>query len=264
MGLSDVPVAWRALDGGSLTALSARTDSLGEARATWTLGTRTGRQRARVQVGNPRTMPAHTAAARANPGPAVSVVVKSGDRQLGSVGAQLKLPIVVRTVDRYGNAVPGEAVRLEPAGGRLADSSVRTDASGQTRILWTLGRPAGLQRMVVRLAGDTLETEVTALARAGKPARLAFVGPPETARAGRALAKPLVVQVTDAYGNPLGGQTVVFKPSSGTVTPVRGLTGADGRTRVSWTPGPKSGKPELAGAVAGSDVQQRLVLIARP
>jgi hypothetical protein len=118
--------------------------------------------------------------------------------------------------------------------------------------------------MVVRLAGDTLETEVTALARAGKPARLAFVGPPETAQAGRPLAKPLVVQVTDAYGNPLGGQTVVFKPSSGTVTPVRGVTGADGRTRVSWIPGPKSGKPELAGVVAGSDVRQSLVLIARP
>lgn len=264
MALGDVPVGWSALDGGTLTALSARTDSLGEARATWKLGSKAGRQRARVQVGNARTMPALTAVATANPGEAASVVLKSGDRQLGAVGTPLKLPIVLRTVDRYGNAVPGEVVRLEPAAGRLADSSVTTDSTGHRKILWTLGRPAGLQRMVVRLAGDTVETEVTALARPGKPAKIAFVSPPETAKPGRPLPKPLVVQVTDAYGNPLGGQTVVFKPSSGSVTPTRGLTDADGRTTVRWTPGPKSKKPELAGTVAGSDVTRKLVLSARP
>jgi hypothetical protein len=265
MALSDVPVAWSAFGGGMLTAVSARTDSLGEARATWKLGSKAGRQRARVQVGNARTMPALTAVATASAGEAASVALKSGDRQLGTVGAPLKLPIVLRTVDRYGNAVPGEVVRLEPATGRLADSSVTTDSTGHTKVLWTLGgRPAGLQRMVVRLAGDTVETEVTALARPGKPAKLAFVSPPETGKPGRPLSKPLVVQVTDAYGNPLGGQTVVFKPSSGSVSPTRGLTGADGRTTVRWTPGPKSKKPELTGVVAGSEVTRSLVLSAHP
>ncbi len=264
VALGEVPVAWSALDGGRLTAVFARTDSLGEARATWRLGTKTGRQRARVQVGNARTMPAFTAVATANAGEAAAVILKAGDRQLGTVGAPLKLPIVLRTVDRYGNAVPGEVVRLEPAAGRLADSSVTTDSTGVTKVLWTLGRPAGLQRMVVRLAGDTVETEVTALARPGKPAKLAFVSPPETAKPGRPLPKPLVVLVTDAYGNPLGGHTVVFTPSSGSVTPARGLTDADGRTKVRWTPGPKSKKPELAGTVAGSEVKRSLVLTARP
>jgi adhesin/invasin len=265
MALGDVPVSWSALDGGTLTAVSARTDSLGEARGTWRLGSKAGRQRARVQVGNARTMPAFTAVATANAGEAASVVLKSGDRQLGTVGAPLKLPIVLRTVDRYGNAVPREVVRLEPAAGRLADSSVTTDSTGHTKVFWTLGsQPAGLQRMVVRLAGDTLETEVTALARPGKPAKLAFVSPPETAKPGRPLPKPLVVQVTDAYGNPLAGQTVVFKASSGSVTPTRGLTGANGRTTVRWTPGPKSKKPALSGAVGGSDVRGTLTLSARP
>src|SRR5688500_2316423 len=152
MAVGDVPVTWSALDGGTLTAVSARTDSLGEARATWKLGSKAGRQRARVQVGNARTMPAFTAVATANVGEPASVVVKSGDRQLGTVGAPLKLPIVLRTVDRYGNAVSKEIIRLEPAVGRLADSSVTTDSSGHAKVHWTLGRPAGLQRMVVRLA----------------------------------------------------------------------------------------------------------------
>jgi hypothetical protein len=264
MPLGDLPVSWSALDGGVLTALSARTDSLGEARATWRLGARAGRQRARVQVGNSRTMPAFTAVALAGPAPAVAVIVRSGDRQLGSVGAALKAPIVLRTVDRHRNAVPGVAIRLEPAAGRLPDSSVTTDSAGQARIQWTLGRPAGLQRMLVRLPGDTSETEVAALARPGKPAKVAFVSPPQTARSGRTLPKPIVVQVTDAYGNPLGGQTVVFTPSSGSVSPARGLTDADGRAEVRWTIGPKSKKPELVGAVAGAAVKGKLTLTARP
>jgi hypothetical protein len=118
--------------------------------------------------------------------------------------------------------------------------------------------------MAIRLAGDTAEAEATALARPGKPAKLAFVGPPETAKAGRPLPKPLVVQVTDAFGNPLAGQTIIFKPSSGSVVPSRGLTDADGRTTVRWTLGPKSRKPGLAGTVAGSSVSRTLVLSARP
>jgi hypothetical protein len=264
MALPDVPVSWSTLDGGTVTAPSIRTDSLGEARATWTLGPKAGRQRTRVQVGNPRTMPAFTVTATASAGPAASVVVKSGDRQLGSVGAALKLPLVLRTVDRHGNPVPGSAVRLQAAAGKLADSSIATDSTGQAKILWTLGRSAGLQRMAIRLAGDTAETEATALARPGKPAKLAFLSPPETAKPGRPLPKPLVVLVTDVYGNPLGGQTVVFKPSSGSVTPTRGLTDADGRAKVRWTLGPRSKKPELAGTVAGSDVTRTLVVSARP
>ena len=264
MALGDIPVSWSASEGGTLTALAARTDTLGEARATWKLGPRAGRQRARLQVGNARTMPAITIAAAAKTGPIASVQLTSGDRQLGSVGTRLTLPVVLRTTDRHGNPVPGAAIRLEPAAGRVADSSVTTDATGHARIVWTLGRSAGLQRMVVRLAGDSGTIEVTALARAGKPAKLAFVSPPETARSGRALPQPIVVQVADAYGNALGGQTVVFKPSSGSVTPARGLTDAEGRARVRWTLGPKSKRPELVATVAGSDVKRALILSARP
>jgi hypothetical protein len=129
---------------------------------------------------------------------------------------------------------------------------------------WTLGKTAGLQRLVVRLRGDTAETEVTAVARPGKAAKIVFVNPPESGSAGRPLPKPVLVQVTDAYGNPLGGQTVTFKAASGGVTPSRGLTDADGRTSVRWTLGPKSKRPELAAAVAGTKVTRTLTLAPAP
>ena len=251
-------------DGGTVSALSTRTDSLGEARATWKLGPKAGRQRVKVQAGNPRTMPAFVATATALPGQANSVAIRSGDRQLGSVGRPLKLPVVFRSVDRHGNAVPGAVIRLDPGTGRLSDSSLVTDSAGRAQIMWTLGRPAGLQRILARLDRDTAETEITALARPGKAAKVAFLSAPETARTGRPCRSPWSVEVTDAYGNALGGQTVIFKPSSGSVTPARGLTDAQGRTTVRWTLGPKSKKPELVATVAGSETRRMLALSARP
>jgi hypothetical protein len=130
--------------------------------------------------------------------------------------------------------------------------------------MWTLGTTAGLQRLTVRLAGDTAETEITAVARAGRAAKLSFVGPPESGASGRPLPKPVVVQVTDDYGNPLGGQTVVFEATSGSVTPGRGLTAPDGRTSVRWSLGPKAKRPALSAALAGSNVSRTLTISARP
>jgi adhesin/invasin len=261
--LADLPVTWSALDGGSFSAQAVRTDSLGEVRAAWKLGPKAGRQRGRLQVGNARTVPPVAISATARPGPARSVRVASGDRQTGSAGQRLRQSVVLRASDEAGNPVADAELRLLPGAGHLADSSVTTDSSGSVRVGWTLGKSTGLQRLTVRLRGETAETEITAVARPGKAARLAFVSPPEAGSAGRPLPKPVLVQVTDAYGNPLAGQTVLFKPTSGSVSPTRGLTDADGRTSVRWTLGPKSKRPELAAAVAGAKVTSTLTLTAR-
>jgi hypothetical protein len=261
--LADLPVTWSALDGGSFSAQATRTDSLGEVRAAWKLGSKAGRQRGRLQVGNARTMPAIGIAATARPGAATSVRVVSGDRQTGAAGQRLPQALVLRAVDEAGNPVADAELRLLPGAGHLADSSLTTDSSGSARVGWTLGKSAGLQRLMLRLRADTAETEITALARPGKAAKVAFVNPPETGIPGRALAKPLVIQVTDGLGNPLGGQTVMFKATSGSVTPSRGLTDAEGRTSGRWTFGSKSKRPELAAAVTGTKVASTLTLSPR-
>jgi hypothetical protein len=262
--LADLPVTWSPVEGGAFTAHTTRTDSLGEARAMWRLGTKAGRQRARVQVGNARTMPPVRLVAAAEPGPAAAVRPVSGDRQTGSVGQQLPQAIVLRATDLHGNPVAGAVLRLLPAAGRSDDSEISTDSIGRAKVIWTLGRTAGLQRLTARLQGDTAETEITAVARPGKAVKLAFVNPPESGKPGRALPKPLVVQVTDSYGNPIAGQTVVFKASSGSVTPTRGLSDADGRTSVRWTHGPKAQRPELAAKVPGTVVGRTLTLSGKP
>jgi Bacterial Ig-like domain (group 1) len=262
--LADLPVAWSSVEGGAFTAHTMRTDSLGEARATWKLGTKAGRQRARVQVGNARTMPPVRLVAAAEPGPAAALRPVAGDRQTGSAGQPLPQAIVLRATDLHGNPVAGAVLRLLPAAGRSDDSELSTDSTGRAKVIWTLGRTAGLQRLTARLQGDTAETELTAVAKPGKPVKLAFVNPPENGKAGRALPKPLVVQVTDSYGNPIAGQTVLFKASSGSVTPTRGLSDADGRASVRWTLGPKAQRPELAAKVPGTVVSRTLTLSTKP
>jgi hypothetical protein len=262
--LADLPVAWSPIEGGGFTAHTTRTDSLGEARATWKLGAKAGRQRARVQVGNARTMPPVRLVAVAEPGPAAAVRPASGDRQTGAVGQPLPQAVVLRATDLHGNPVAGVVLRVLPAAGRSDASEVTTDSTGRAKVIWTLGRTAGLQRLTARLQGDTAQTEITAVARSGKAVKLAFVSPPESGKPGRALPKPLVVEVTDSYGNPVAGQTIVFKASSGSVTPTRGLSDASGRTTVRWTLGPKAQRPELAAKVSGTVVGRTLTLSAKP
>jgi hypothetical protein len=261
--LPDVPVAWITPDGGAAVPLGPRTDSLGEARARWTLGPRAGRQRLRVQVGNARSMPASTVAATALPGEAVSMAVRAGDRQTGPVGKALAHPILVRAVDRHGNGVADVTIRVAASSGRVADSVVSTDSTGQARIRWTLGLLPGVQRVTLRLRREDTPVEAVANARPGSPARLAFVAPPATATVGRAPGKPLMVEVTDAYGNPVPDRTIGFTATSGKLSSARATTDTSGRATVLWTPGGKAGAATLVAKVAGSEVTAKHTLAAK-
>ncbi len=145
LALSDVPVVWTALDGGAFSLADARTDSLGEARAHWRLGPKAGRQRAKVQVGNPRTTPPFALTARAAAGTVAAIGVVSGDAQRGVVGTPLARAVVVRATDSLGNPVSGVPIYLRPRTGK-ADSVVRTGGDGLASATWTLGTSAGPMR----------------------------------------------------------------------------------------------------------------------
>jgi hypothetical protein len=255
MALADLPITWSALDGGRLLPLGARTDSLGEARALWRLGPRAGRQRIRVQVGNARSMPPFTSGTVALAGRAESLVVRGGDRQSGRVGAPLARPLLVRALDRAGNPVPGVSLTAAPGAGSVTDSAVQTDSSGTARLRWTLGREAGAQKLSIGLAEGKSRLELTAAATAGAPARLTFVGAPASVTAGRPLANGLVVELTDAFGNPVGGQRVTLATTSGAVSRARAETDKAGRLRVKWTPGSKAGTATLTARLGGSEVR---------
>ncbi len=262
LALADVPVAWSTPDGGKVTGLGTRTDTLGEARAQWVLGPKAGRQRVRAQVGNARLVPPFTAYAIAKSGPAVSVAIRSGDRQNGTAGKPLAQPIVARAVDRDGNPVPAARLQVSAVTGRAADSLITTDSAGQARIQWTLGQSAGAQRLLVRIAGENEAAEATARARAGDPATLKFV-PTPAPPGGKTTSKPVVVEITDAYGNSVADRSVSFTSTGGTLSSARVVTNSSGRASVIWkipgkTAKASKAKPALTAKLAGTDLKATL------
>jgi hypothetical protein len=260
VALVDVPVAWSAGDEGSVLASESRTDSLGEARASWTLGPRSGMQRVYVQVGSARTVPRFPVSAIAVAGAPAKAMVLGTAKHDGIVGQVLRPMVEIKVLDRAGNEVPDVPVTLLPASGSVADSVLTSDSAGRVVVAWTLGRTTGVQHLTARVEGIERPIEFSARARAAGPANLAFVEP-KPGTASRAV-QSLDVDLTDAYGNPVADQPVVFTTKFGSVSPARVMTDARGRAHTRWTPASKTGKRTLAAAVKGSDARATFVLEA--
>ncbi|HJR16650.1 MAG TPA: Ig-like domain-containing protein [Gemmatimonadales bacterium] len=260
VALADVPVTWSADDGGNIVSSEPRTDSLGEARARWTLGPRSGVQRGYVQVGSPRAVPRFVVHASAQAGQAATVKLVGSGKREGSVSKVLKPLIELRVLDKAENPVPGATVLLTPVHGAVDDSVPSTDSTGRVLVSWTLGRTAGLHRMKARVEGVERLVEISARARPAAPANLAFVEP-KAGTASRAV-QSLDADLTDAYGNPVADQPVVFSTKFGTVSPARVMTDARGRAHTRWTPGSKSGDRTLSAGVKGTEARATFVLKA--
>jgi hypothetical protein len=239
--LGDVPVSWEAAGGGTIVADGARTDSLGQARARWTLGPRAGSQRTYVQVGASRAVPRAVTLATALPGPAASLALVRGAAPRGIAARPLVPAVQVRVADRHGNPVPGVRVSLRPGQGTVAERTAVTDSTGRVEAAWTLGPVAGPQRLMASAQGVEAPLEVTARAMAGAPAKLALEGVPAAATVSRPLPQPVRAVVTDAHGNPAAEVSIVFSTRSGTVTPTRARTDSAGRAQTRWVLGTRPG-----------------------
>lgn len=257
--LGDVPVRWTA-DGGTVEAVADRTDSLGVARAYWTLGRKSGTQRLRAHAGGGQVshgIPPVTIGARAAAGPPVSLVIVSGDAQRVAAGATLRRPVKVRLIDSSGNGVAGTALTLSPSSGSVADSVLDTDSLGFATVRWTMGRSAGKHTLVVHARGVGKATRLTATALPGAPANLSFDDVPASARrsGSPAATRRLYAFVTDVYGNPVPDAQLRFAAKSGVVTPARAVSDARGRVALTWKLGAKPGEQLLTGLVHSTSVR---------
>jgi hypothetical protein len=255
--LGDIPVRWSVLDGGSVQATDSRTDSLGIARARWTLSKRTGLQRVRAQVGAAPGLgiPPVTIAAAALAGSPTGIVVSAGNGQRAAAGAELPKALVLKVVDENGSGVTGALLALAPSGGTLVDSALTTDSLGYARTRWTMGHSAGEYTLAVHVDGVKQLVKLVARAVPAAPANLAFDDVPgDRHQRDPAKAKRLIAIVTDVYGNPVPDARVNFSVKSGTVTPARTVSDAKGRASLTWKLGTKAGEQILTGMVRGTDV----------
>ena len=239
--------------GGSVATAQVTTNMAGMAQTDFTLGAAFGTQAvsASMRGATPVVFTASAGAA-----PATQLAGVSGNAQTGTVGAALAAPVVVRATDQYGNAVAGVFVELTPAaaGGTLTPSSGTTDAAGQLSATWVLGTVAGPKTLTAAAYGLT-SAAFTATAVAGPAAQLTTISGTELwGTVGQALPNPLVVGVTDTYGNAVAaGTSVTFAVTAGggSVSPATLATDAQGRVSTTWTMGPRVGANSLSATASG-------------
>ena len=173
-----------------------------------------------------------------------------------AVGSAIPDGVAVIVRDGDGNPVAGVPVTFTPdaGAGTIARRAARTDGSGiASSGTWTLGKAAGSQRLVARVARlDSIEFVATAAA--GVPvAGAAHVLEVPSGTVGTALGALPAVFIRDQYGNPVVGATISFSVASGggAVTGTSKVTDARGTATVgSWTLGTRAGPQTLRARIA--------------
>ena len=187
--------------------------------------------------------------------PATRLLVVAGDDQRDTAGRALPQPFVVEAQAGDGGPVPGVVVsfRAVTAGGGVANGSVTTDVAGRASTSMTLGRIAGSYSFEAS-SGELAAVSITATAEPAPAAAIAIVsGDGQRDVAGRPLAQPFVVLVSDAFGAPVSGATVEWSQVAGfgQLGVSRSITGADGRASASYVLGYRAGVEIVRASLSG-------------
>ncbi|HET7040576.1 MAG TPA: hypothetical protein VFI13_01095, partial [Gemmatimonadales bacterium] len=196
--LPGVPVRWLGLDGSRIVGTAARTDSLGLARATWTLGPKIGRDRARLIAG-PGSTPVFAIETASKAGAPTAITVLTSDRQRAVVTHSVTARVKVTDAQR--NPVAGLTLTGETASGTVTWLDAATRADGTARLRWTLGPTAGEQ--VATLHADRAKGALTATALPGPATQVEITAPTITIVTSRSVRVTAIV--SDSLGNPIAG-----------------------------------------------------------
>jgi PKD repeat protein len=192
------------------------------------------------------------------------IEILNGNKQRGRVNSALDRPLIVRVTDSQNRPIQGVTVEFaldESAGGSVTGEAV-TDTAGTAAASITLGTRVGDITGDAWVSDDDAATDVaTEFVATAVPADASglslILGDGQTGAVGSTLA-PLVVQVTDGFGNPIQGTTVSWSVTGGgSVSAAETVTDASGLTSVQRTLGPTAGTQTtvaLAGDLVGSPV----------
>jgi glucose/arabinose dehydrogenase len=245
-------VAWSVeAGGGSITPASVTTSALGRAEAAWVLGDRLDVVHTATASGGSLPVVRFTATPRL---PAGATVSRDGDSPLTAVaGSAIAEPIAVRVRLADGHPVRGASVAWTTGSGSgtVSDATSITDEEGRALTRWTLGTSSGSQSLTVTATGIA-PLSITATALVGAPASVAIIsGNGQSATVGTVLPDPLVVRVTDQYGNPTPNTRIEWTvlQGGGSVSTSVSTTDATGRANAQWALGPVEGENRLTASV---------------
>ncbi|HUR95865.1 MAG TPA: Ig-like domain-containing protein, partial [Gemmatimonadales bacterium] len=192
--------------------------------------------------------------------PAAVRLIQGGD-QNGRVGEALPQPLVAEVTDGTGRAVEGATVVFvltDAAPGAVVEpDTAQTDSKGYATASVVLGTRPGSQAGLVQALGPsgtpvaTDDFALNALPESANGIGLVS-GDGQSAPVGGTLPEPLVVQVADAFGNPIPDVVVNWTlEGGGSVSAEQTTTGADGRTSVQRTLGSTAGTQRTLATVDG-------------
>jgi uncharacterized protein YjdB len=141
---------------------TATTGSDGLASVPWVLGGHAGQQTLTASIqapGNPTVVTEATALV----GAATALLLVGGDAQTGAVGAVLPVPLRVRAVDSFGNAVGGVSVAwlAEFESGSIVPVAATTGGDGYASAKWQLGTRIGTQTVSATSAAGLVRFSAT-------------------------------------------------------------------------------------------------------
>ena len=193
-------------------------------------------------------------------GEPATIEIVQGNEQSGRVGVVLAQPVVARVTDSQGRPVSGVRVAFaftgDPSGATVAPDTAETDGDGRAAFRIVLGTHVGGAAAEVRVASAGGERVLSASLRFDAVSSdanqlVAVTGDNQSAPAGGALPSPLVVQVTDAFGNPISGVEIAWAADAGSVTPSATVTGADGLVSAERTLGVAAGEQHATASAPG-------------
>ena len=194
------------------------------------------------------------------------IEIVQGDGQAASVGTALAEPVVALVSDGQGRPVVGVPVAFafdDGSDATVAPDTMVTGSDGEAAFQVMMGTRVGAVGAEVRVSpgggSGVLSASVSLTALSADANVLTEVsGDQQRASVGAPLPEPLVVRVTDGFGNPIAGVTITWTADAGgTLSDETTVTGPDGSASVERTLGPGAGTQHTlasAGGLSGSPV----------
>jgi parallel beta-helix repeat protein len=197
-------------------------------------------------------------------GPAYNIILISGDGQNGIVGTQLSAAFIVEVQDQFGNSIPVASVwfNITSGGGNLnVINPVITDVNGRAQAYLTLGTISGANTVSAEIAGLGIsQVTFSATGLSGGPFNIVVVsGNGQSGEVNTQLPAPLIVEVTDQFGNTVSNCDVWFNVTlgNGITSPSNPIiTDASGRAQTYLSLGTSAGLNTVNAEISSSGIDQ--------
>jgi len=183
-------------------------------------------------------------------GPPANFTQAPTDNLDGTAGESVG-DLTITVVDAAGNPISGADVTWDGDGGIVGGDTTGSDGSATGE--WTLPTTAGESSVTATVGSQT--ATFTASGGAGAAVTPSYSLVPASGTAGYSLTDPVVVTLTDQYGNAREGDDVTWTIvlGSGSASAPTGSTASDGSAETFWTLGDAAGVNTLTASVAGFD-----------